>query len=154
MKAIVAAVILLAAGAVASGAAAQAQVPGRAIMLPGIRYEVLASGPPSGAHPQRGDTVSMRYIGRLSTSEIFSTSPENGAETADFKVSEVIPGMSAALQLMRPGDKWRLTLPAYLAYGAQGRRFHPPERLLKRDIPGDATLVFEVELVSVTSGAR
>ncbi|THD81800.1 MAG: FKBP-type peptidyl-prolyl cis-trans isomerase [Phenylobacterium sp.] len=152
MRAIAAAVLLLASGAAASGAAAQAA--GRAVMLPGIRYEVLASGPATGAHPQRGDTVSMRYVGRLSTSEIFSTSAEGGAQPSDFKVREVIPGMSAALQLMRPGDRWRLTLPAYLAYGALGRHHVAADRNLERDIPPDATLVFEVELVSVTGGAR
>jgi FKBP-type peptidyl-prolyl cis-trans isomerase len=57
--------------------------------------------------------------------------------------------MSAALQLMRPGDRWRITLPAYLAYGRLGRRYKPPEPTLKRDVPPDATLVFDVELVSV-----
>ena len=162
MKAIAAAVLLLASGAAAPAAQAQAQPaapapappPAKPVMLPGIRYQVLASGPATGAHPQRGDTVSMRYVGRLSTSEIFSTSPDNGAEPADFKVNEVIPGMSAALQLMRPGDQWAITLPAYLAYGALGRRYRAPERLLKRDIPPDATLVFEVELVNVTAGPR
>jgi FKBP-type peptidyl-prolyl cis-trans isomerase len=150
MKVLLAALALLASGAVAPGAVAQP--PGKVVTLPGIRYEVLAAGPASGARPQRSDTVAMRYVGRLSTSEIFSTSPDSGRDTAEFKVRDVIPGMSAALQLMRPGDKWRITMPAYLAYGWSGRKFVAPERLLKRDIPADATLVFEVELVSVTAG--
>lgn len=150
MKVLLAAVALLVSGALAPTAMAQGQ--GKVVTLPGIRYEVLASGPVSGRRPLRTDTVAMRYVGRLSTSEIFSTSPDNGEKPADFKVREVIPGMSAALQLMRPGDRWRITMPAYLGYGWTGRRYAPPERLLKRDIPPDATLVFDVELVSVSNG--
>jgi FKBP-type peptidyl-prolyl cis-trans isomerase len=150
MKVLFAALALLACGAVAPGALAQPL--GKVVNLPGIRYEVLASGPARGQRPLRSDSVAIRYVGRLSTSEIFSTSPENGRESAEFKVREVIPGMSAALQLMRPGDRWRISIPAYLAYGWTGRKYAPPERLLKRDIPPDATLVFEVELVSVSGG--
>lgn len=95
----------------------------------------------------------MRYVGRLANGAVFSTSGGGGTEPTAFKVREVIPGMSAALQLMRPGDKWRITLPGYLAYGRLGRRYKPPEATLKRDIAPDATLVFEVELVSVAPAA-
>ena len=123
------------------------------VELPGIRYEVLAAGPPGGAQPTRADEVTMRYVGRLSDGAVFSTSAKGGAEPTAFKVREVIPGMSAALQLMRPGDRWRITLPAYLAYGRLGRPYRPPEPTLKRAVPGDATLIFDVELVSVAPAA-
>jgi FKBP-type peptidyl-prolyl cis-trans isomerase FklB len=70
-------------------------------------------------------------------------------------VKEVIPGMSAALQLMRVGDLWRITMPPYLAYGP-GRAFTPPasgtaavQAVQKRGIPPNTTLVFDVELVSI-----
>ncbi len=53
---------------------------------------------------------------------------------------------------MRPGDRWRFTIPSYLAYGHRGRRFAPPEATRKRDIPPDSTLIFDVELVSITPG--
>jgi FKBP-type peptidyl-prolyl cis-trans isomerase len=129
---------------------------GETISLPGIRYQVLASGAPGGAHPTRGDSVTMRYIGRLEGGEIFSTSPGDGSGTSTFAVGGVIPGMSAALQLMRPGDRWRITMPPYLAYGP-GRPFNTPpppgapagQAIQKRGIPPDATLIFDVELVSV-----
>jgi FKBP-type peptidyl-prolyl cis-trans isomerase len=50
---------------------------------------------------------------------------------------------------MRPGDRWRFTIPAYLAYGHEGRRYIPPEATLKRDIPPGSTLIFHVELVAI-----
>ena len=123
------------------------------VTLPGIAYEVLASGPASGPQPTRSDQVTMRYVGRLADGSVFSTSARGGAEPSPFKVREVIPGMSAALQLMRPGDRWRITLPSYLAYGRLGRTYRPPEPTLKRDVPPNATLVFDVELVSVAAAA-
>ena len=119
------------------------------VTLPGIRYEVLASGPKDGPMPTRADAVMMRYVGRLTTGEVFSTSTNHGAEPSKFGVRDVIPGMSAALQLMRPGDRWRITLVPYLAYGRLGRKHQPPEATLKRDVPPDATLIFDVELVSI-----
>lgn len=137
----------------AAGAAASAQAAGKTIALPGVSYEVLASGPADGAHPKRSDAVAMKYVGRLSDGAIFSTSTDNGRAPSEFKVREVIPGMSAALQLMRIGDRWRITLPGYLAYGALGRRYTPPEATLKRDIPPDATLVFDVELTAISPSA-
>ena len=121
----------------------------RPVTLPGVGYEVLASGPAAGAQPTRADQVTMRYVGRLADGSVFSTSTGGGVEPSPFKVREVIPGMSAALQLMRPGDRWRITLPGYLAYGRLGRKYTPPEATLKRDVPPDAVLVFDLELVSV-----
>jgi FKBP-type peptidyl-prolyl cis-trans isomerase FklB len=98
----------------------------------------------------------MRYVGRLEGGEVFSTSPDDGRGTSSFGVREVIPGMSAALQLMRPGDRWRITMPPYLAYGP-GRPMQPPasagaatQVVQRRGIPPDATLVFDVELVAIS----
>jgi FKBP-type peptidyl-prolyl cis-trans isomerase len=137
--------LTLAAALAAFAVAAQAAP----VTLPGVQYEVLASGPAGGAMPTRADAVMMRYVGRLTTGEVFSTSANGGAEPSKFVVREVVPGMSAALQLMRPGDRWRITVAPYLAYGRLGRRYQPPEATLKRDVPPDATLMFDVELVSV-----
>jgi FKBP-type peptidyl-prolyl cis-trans isomerase FklB len=104
----------------------------------------------------------MRYIGRLEDGEIFSTSPGDGAGTSTFAVNGVIPGMSAALQLMRPGDHWRVTMPPYLAYGP-GRPFNRPapgptsdrgaagQAIQKRGIPPQATLIFDVELLTIAT---
>ena len=122
------------------------------VRLPGLQYEVLRSGPPAGARPLRSDDVMIRYVGRLADGSIFSTSAADGAEASLFSVRTVIPGFSALVQLMRPGDRWRFTIPAYLGYGHQGRRYTPPEATLKRDIPPGSTLIFDVELVSITPG--
>ena len=140
MKAFAAAVVLASSGLAAGGPARAA----RPVMLPGVGYEVLVSGPATGAHPTRADTVAIRYVGRLSTSEIFSSSPENGAQTAEFKVSQLIPGMNAALQLMRPGDEWILYVPPELGYGSEGAG--------GGEIPPGAALIFRIELIDVLPG--
>jgi FKBP-type peptidyl-prolyl cis-trans isomerase FklB len=127
------------------------QTPARSVRLPGPQYEVLRSGPP-GARPRRSDEVQIRYVGRLEDGSIFSTSAHNGAEPSTFSVRTVIPGFSALVQLMRPGDRWRFIIPAYLGYGDLGRRYAPPEDTLKRDVPPASTLVFDVELVAITPG--
>ena len=128
--------------------------PGTAVVLPGIQYQVLRSGPAGGPHPTRADAIDVRYVGRLTNGQVFSTSADNGTGTSSFEVQRVIPGFMAAIQLMRPGDLWRVTLPSYLAYGAPGRRYTPPEATLKRDIPPDSILIFDVELVAIRPAAR
>ena len=147
---------LLAAALVPAASAAEiADRTGETVSLPGIRYQVLAAGPADGAHPTRADSVAMRYAGRLEDGQVFSTSPGDGRDVATFAVKEVIPGMSAAVQLMRVGDRWRITMAPYLAYGP-GRAFTAPtsggaavQAVQKRAIPPDATLVFDVELVAI-----
>ena len=121
------------------------------VSLPGLQYEVLRSGP-AGLRPLRSDDVMIRYVGRLADGSIFSTSANSGAVPSAFSVRTVVPGFSALVQLMRPGDRWRFTIPPYLGYGHQGRRFTPPEATLKRDIPPGSTLIFDVELVSIMPG--
>lgn len=138
----------------AFGLAAAAQ-PTAKVVLPGLSYQVLASGPGDGRHPTRADTITMRYVGRLTDGEVFSTSPDDGKGLSTFTVGQLIPGMNAALQLMRPGDRWRITMPPYLAYGP-GRPLNTPapagaagQTVQKRGIPPDATLVFDAELVAI-----
>ena len=130
----------------AAGAAEQ----GAEVRLPGLSYHVLASGPADGAQPTRADSVAIRYVGRLTNGTIFSTSADNGSGATSFDVRTVIPGFSALVQLMRPGDRWRMTIPGYLAYGRTGKRFTPGDPTMKQDVPPDSTLIFDTELVSVT----
>ena len=99
---------------------------------------MLRSGPPQGTRASRGDDVTVRYEGRFLDGRVFNTSPDGGAGVTTFPLQRLIPGWIAALQMMRPGDVWRLWLPPHLAYGWRGKDYIPP----------DATLVFKVELVS------
>lgn len=122
---------------------------GEAVKLPGLEYEVLRSGPSTGSRPLRSDDVEIRYVGRLPDGTIFSTSAENGTRTSTFSVRTVIPGFSALVQLMRPGDLWRFKIPAFLGYGYAGRRYTPPETTLRVDIPPNSDLIFDVELMSI-----
>jgi FKBP-type peptidyl-prolyl cis-trans isomerase FklB len=149
---------ILAAALLSAGAAMGAEPAAKAVTLPGISYEVLGSGPAQGVHPTRADTITMRYVGRLADGGVFSTSPGDGAQVSTFPVGQLIPGMTAALQLMRPGDRWRITMPPYLAYGP-GRPLVPAaaapptgpaaQVVQKQGIPPNATLIFDVELVEI-----
>ena len=122
------------------------------IVLPGVSYQILASGPTNGAHPTREQSVAIRYVGRLTDGSIFSTSADDGRGTTRFAVRGVIPGFSALVQLMRPGGRWRFTIPGYLGYSAIGRRYVPSDTTLRRDVPPGATLIFDVDLVSIEPG--
>ena len=137
---------LLLLSAVPAAAAAQAQ----AVKLPGLQYRVFRSGPAGGVQPTRSDRVSIRYVGRLADGSVFSTSPDNGASSASFDVRIVIPGFSALVQLMRPGDRWEFRIPGYLGYGREGKRLTSGDTSLKHEIPPDSTLIFDVELVSIS----
>jgi FKBP-type peptidyl-prolyl cis-trans isomerase FklB len=103
----------------------------------GLQYTVLAEG--SGKSPQKTNTVTVHYRGTLIDGSEFDSSISRG-QPATFKVDGVIPGWTEALQLMKPGAKWRLFIPPGLAYGERGS---PPR------IPPNSTLIFEVELISV-----
>jgi FKBP-type peptidyl-prolyl cis-trans isomerase FkpA len=103
----------------------------------GLQYEVLASG--SGAQPGPTDTVTVHYRGTLVDGTEFDSSHKRG-QPSQFPVNRVIPGWTEALQLMKEGDKWKLTIPPNLAYGERGAGAL---------IPPNSTLVFEVELIKV-----
>ena len=103
----------------------------------GLLYEVLASG--TGESPAATDTVEVHYHGTLIGGDVFDSSVERGTP-ANFPVNRVISGWTEALQLMKVGDKWRLHIPADLAYGAQS----PSPK-----IPANSALVFEVELLNI-----
>ncbi len=121
--------------------AANAARPG-VITLPGLQYEVLRAGPAQGRSPARYDDITVRYTGRFLDGRVFSASPDEGRGPVTFTLQKLIPGWLAVLQRMRPGDLWRVTVPANLGYAAVGKSYIPP----------DSTLVFDIELISVTPG--
>jgi len=108
------------------------------ITLPsGLQYEILKEG--AGDPPKGSDTVSIHYKGTLIGGKEFDSSYTRN-EPASLTPRNVIPGMKEALMLMKPGSKWRVVIPASLAYG---------ERQAGPDISPNSTLIFELELLSV-----
>jgi FKBP-type peptidyl-prolyl cis-trans isomerase FklB len=103
----------------------------------GLQYEVLTPG--QGAKPTHTDTVVVHYAGKLLSGREFDSSYKRG-QPLTIPVTGVISGWTEALQLMPAGSKWRLYIPSDQAYGDTGAG---------RDIPGGATLVFDVELLEV-----
>jgi len=103
----------------------------------GLQYEVLREG--IGEHPKPTDKVTTHYHGTLIDGTIFDSSVDRG-EPATFPVNGVIPGWVEALQLMKPGSKFRLYVPHNLAYGEQGAG-----QLIKPF----STLIFDVELLQI-----
>lgn len=103
----------------------------------GLQYEVVKEG--TGPKPTASSNVSVHYTGSLTNGKVFDSSIERGEPTS-FDVGGVIRGWTEALQLMKVGSKWKLFIPADLAYGAQG---------VQGTIPPNAVLVFDVELLSV-----
>jgi len=111
--------------------------PGVQTLPSGLQYKILQEG--TGPKPTASDTVSCNYRGTLIDGKEFDSSSKHGGP-ASFPVSGVIKGWTEALQLMPVGSKWELYVPADLAYGDRGAG---------GDIGPGATLIFEVELVSI-----
>jgi FKBP-type peptidyl-prolyl cis-trans isomerase FklB len=107
------------------------------VALPsGLQYKVLVAG--TGPKPAADDKVVCNYRGTLLDNTEFDSSYKRG-QPATFPVTGVIKGWTEALQLMPVGSKWQLFIPADLAYGERGQATIQP----------NATLVFEVELLSI-----
>jgi len=108
------------------------------ITLPsGLQYKELAAG--VGESPNANDKVKVHYHGTFIDGEVFDSSKDRG-EPIVFGVTQVIPGWTEALQLMKPGSRWMLYIPPNLAYGEQGAG---------GVIGPNQALVFEVELIEV-----
>lgn len=103
----------------------------------GLQYEVLSEG--TGEKPGPGDRVEVHYEGKLLDGTVFDSSYKRGKPLV-FGVSQVINGWTEGLQLMSVGSKYRLFIPADLAYGERGAG---------QDIGPFSTLIFDVELLKV-----
>lgn len=104
----------------------------------GLQYRVIEEG--SGESPANDSNVSVEYTGTFIYGETFDTSRETEGP-ATFNVEGVIDGFSEGLQLMQEGARYEFFIPGDLAYGNQ-----PPQQSA---IYPDATLIFDVELISV-----
>jgi len=113
------------------------------VTLPsGLQYKILTAG--TGPKPAVSDTVVCNYRGTLISGTEFDSSYKRG-QPASFPVNGVIKGWTEALQLMPVGSKWQLFVPAELGYGDRGAG---------ADIGPGATLIFEVELLSIQDKAK
>jgi FKBP-type peptidyl-prolyl cis-trans isomerase FkpA len=111
--------------------------PGARKTASGLIYRELKPG--TGASPKATDTVRVHYRGTLTDGKEFDSS--YGGQPLEFPLNRVIRAWTEGVQLMKVGGKAQLVCPANLAYGERGA---PP------DIPGGATLVFEVELLGIS----
>lgn len=102
----------------------------------GILYEVLHEG--EGRRATVRSVVSVYYRGMLISGKVFDDNTKQGYPDA-FRLSGLIEGWQIAIPYMCEGDKWRIYLPSELGYGKRG----------VHGIPGDSTLIFEIELVKV-----
>ncbi len=113
------------------------------VTLPsGLQYKILKEG--TGPKPTATDSVVCNYRGTLINGTEFDSSYKRG-QPATFPVTGVIKGWTEALQLMPVGSKWQLFIPSDLAYGERGPA---PE------IGSNATLIFEVELLSIEDKSK
>ncbi|MCH2044404.1 MAG: FKBP-type peptidyl-prolyl cis-trans isomerase [Saprospiraceae bacterium] len=103
----------------------------------GLQYEILTEG--TGKMPKLTDEVTVHYEGRLLNGKIFDSSYKRN-QPATFRPNQLIRGWQEALSIMPAGSKWRLYIPSDIGYGARGAG---------ADIPPHATLVFDLELISV-----
>lgn len=103
----------------------------------GLQYLILKNG--VGDKPRSTTMVTVHYEGSLINGKVFDSSYKRG-QPATFGVHQVITGWTEALQLMPVGSKWKLFIPSALGYGARGAG---------SSIPPNATLIFDVELISM-----
>lgn len=107
-------------------------------VLPGgLKWRRIA-GDGSGPHPTLEDTVTVHYAGTFIDGTGFDSSYERG-EPATFQLGRLVKAWQLAIPQMGVGDTIELYAPADLAYGPAG----------KGPIPGNATLVFKVELIAI-----
>jgi FKBP-type peptidyl-prolyl cis-trans isomerase FkpA len=114
-----------------------AAMPGATRTASGLVYRELRAG--SGTSPSATDTVKVHYRGTLVDGTEFDSSYKRN-EPVKFPLNQVIPCWTEGVQKMKVGGKSELVCPASIGYGESG---NPPQ------IPGGATLVFEIELLGI-----
>lgn len=108
--------------------------PGVVVLPSGLQYSVIKAG--TGPKPDSTDVVSVNYTVSFIDGKQLETTI--GREPAKFPVVGVIKGWTQALLMMNVGSKWKLVVPAELAYGQGNRRIKP-----------NTVLVFDMELLNI-----
>lgn len=111
--------------------------PGVTVLPEGIQYEVVKEG--TGPKPAISDKIKAHYKGALLDGKEFDSSFKRN-QPFSAPLTALIKGWQIAIPLMNTGSHWRLWIPSELAYGDRGAG---------ADIPGGATLMFEVELLEI-----
>ena len=106
----------------------------------GLQYKIEVEG--TGISPEETDTVEVNYEGRLIDGTVFDSSYDRG-ESVKFPLNRVIKGWTEGLTYVKEGGKIQLYIPAELGYGQRGTG----------PIPGNSTLIFDIELVKVSKAA-
>lgn len=117
---------------------ANAKAEGVTVLPSGLQYKVLSSSG-STLHPNKADTVRVHYRGTTIDGKEFDSSYKRG-QPATFGVTQVISGWTEILQIMGVGDKYEVTIPSNLAYGARGAGGL---------IAPNSVLVFTIELLGI-----
>jgi len=105
----------------------------------GVEIEILKEG--TGAIAQKGDMVSVHYVGVLENGTKFDSSVDRGTPFEfSLGAGRVIPGWEIGVEGMKVGEVRKLTVPSELAYGSSGAG---------NAIPPNATLIFEVQLLGI-----
>ncbi len=112
-------------------------------MASGLEYEIVRDG--DGASPKKGDLVTVHYTGWLNDNgqegKLFDSSHKRNQPFQFYiGMGQVIKGWDEGVMGMKIGEKRRLYIPAALGYGARGAG---------AVIPGNADLIFDVELIKV-----
>ena len=116
-----------------------AREPGAQRLPSGLIIRTLRPGAGPGPGPR--DRVKVHYHGTLTDGMVVDSSVERGMPS-ELALDRVIPCWTEGMQRMKAGEKARLVCPAEIAYGENGK---PPT------VPGNATLVFDIELLEVLS---
>src|SRR5690349_12407906 len=111
--------------------------PGVTVLPEGIQYEVIKEG--TGPQPDISEKIKAHYRGALLDGKEFDSSFKRN-QPFSAPLRSLIKGWQIAIPLMKQGSHWRLWIPSDLAYGDRGAG---------GDIPGGATLIFEVELLNI-----
>jgi FKBP-type peptidyl-prolyl cis-trans isomerase len=114
--------------------------PGVGVLPDGVNYIVVKSG--TGLRPAAKDTVVINAIGIFPDGTVFEDTYQK-KQAITTLTSNLIPGLSEAVQLMPEGSTWRIFIPSVLAYGPAG---------LPNRIPPNMALVFDGNLVQVKTG--
>jgi FKBP-type peptidyl-prolyl cis-trans isomerase len=132
-------IVAVAASLIAYACVNRKGLAGQEITTPsGLKYTDLKVG--DGRSPRMGQTVQVNYTGWLENGKEFDSSAKHGGPAQFALGPGLIPAWNEALQTMKVGGKRRIITPPGIAYGTRGS---PP------NIPPNATLTFEIELLSV-----